>query len=169
MATVKKEIDNLNSAMHELEEDTTIDDMYLTFRVAAEVFGIGIASVTEIVGMQTITLVPDMPDFVKGVVNLRGQIIPVIDIRIRFGLEERAYDERTCIIVLTINETEIGLVVDTVEEVITIDTEHISAPPKIAATKSARYIKGMGKVGDNVKILLNGEKLLLEEELNSLK
>lgn len=169
MTASKKEIENLNSEIQHLEEDTTISDMYLTFRVAEEVFGIGIISVTEIVGMQTITLVPDMPDFVKGVVNLRGQIIPVLDIRLRFNMETRDYDERTCIIVLKIKNVAIGLVVDTVEEVITIEKEHISAPPKIAATKSARYIKGMGKVGNDVKILIDGEKLLMEEELNSLK
>lgn len=169
MSTAKKELDVLNQDIHNQEDDTTIADMYLTFRIADEVFGIGIANVTEIVGMQKITEVPDMPDFVKGVVNLRGQIIPVIDVRIRFGIEKRDYDERTCIIVLKINEVQIGLVVDTVEEVITIDAQHISAPPKVASAKSARYIKGMGKVGDDVKILLDGEKLLLEEELESLK
>lgn len=169
MGSTKQEIENLNSEILEMEEDTTINDMYLTFRIANEVFGIGIANVTEIVGMQNITEVPDMPDFVKGVVNLRGQIIPVIDIRIRFKMEARDYDERTCIIVLKINEVQIGLVVDTVEEVITIDDEHISEPPKVASAQSARYIKGMGKVGDNVKILLDGEKLLREEELNALQ
>lgn len=169
MGATKQEIENLNSEILEMEEDTTINDMYLTFRIANEVFGIGIANVTEIVGMQNITEVPDMPDFVKGVVNLRGQIIPVIDIRIRFKMEARDYDERTCIIVLKINEVQIGLVVDTVEEVITIEDEHISEPPKVASAQSARYIKGMGKVGDNVKILLDGEKLLREEELNALQ
>lgn len=169
MNATKKEIEDLNTEIHEHEEDTTINDMYLTFCIAKEVFGIGIANVTEIVGMQKITEVPDMPEFVKGVVNLRGQIIPVIDVRIRFGIETRDYDERTCIIVLSINSTQIGLVVDTVEEVLTIDQEHISDPPKIATAKSSRYIKGMGKVGEKVKILLDGEKLLLEEELNALK
>lgn len=166
-----KELDDMNSELGDLhgdEEDDTIADMYLTFDLGDEDYGIGIMYVTEIVGMQNITEVPDMPDFVKGVVNLRGQVIPVVDVRLRFKMPARDYDERTCIIVLSIRDVQIGLVVDTVNEVLTIDDSQISPPPKVATANSARYIKGMGKVGDDVKILLDGEKLLFEEELASL-
>lgn len=154
--------------LHDDDDDDTIADMYLTFDLGNEDYGIGIMFVTEIVGMQNITEVPDMPAFVKGVVNLRGQVIPVVDVRLRFKMKAREYDERTCIIVLSIRDVQIGLVVDTVNEVLTIDPAQISPPPKIATANSARYIKGMGKVGDAVKILLDGERLLFDEELASL-
>lgn len=150
------------------EDDESIENMYLTFELGNEVYGIGIAYVTEIVGIQTITEVPDMPNFVKGVVNLRGQVIPVLDVRLRFNMEARDYDERTCIIVVNINNIQLGLVVDTVSEVMTIEDENISPPPKIASANSAKYIKGMGKVGEDVKILLDGQKLLFDEELSAL-
>lgn len=150
------------------DDDESIANMYLTFKLADEEYGIGIMHVTEIVGLQNITEVPDMPEFVKGVVNLRGQVIPVIDVRLRFHMEPKEYDERTCIIVLSIRDVQIGLVVDTVNEVLTIDEKLISPPPKIASANSARYIKGLGKVNEEVKILLSGEKLLFEEEIATL-
>ena len=150
-------------------DEDSIENMYLTFELGKEVYGIGIGYVTEIVGIQNITEVPDMPKFVKGVVNLRGQVIPVLDVRIRFNMPEREYDERTCIVVVNINNVQLGLVVDTVNEVMTIDDSQISPPPKIASANSSRYIKGMGKIADNVKILLNVEKLLFEEELDTLQ
>ncbi len=151
------------------EEDGAIDDMYLTFELGDEIYGIGIKYVTEIVGIQNITEVPDMPDFVKGVVNLRGQVIPVVDVRLRFHMQEREYDERTCIVVVNIDDIQLGLVVDTVNEVMTISSSSISPPPKVAAANSAQYIKGMGKIGDSVKILLDGQKLLFEDEVAELK
>ncbi len=154
---------NLDDIMD--DDDESIANMYLTFKLADEEYGIGIMHVTEIVGLQNITEVPDMPDFVKGVVNLRGQVIPVIDVRLRFHMAPKEYDERTCIIVLSIRDVQIGLVVDTVNEVLTIDEKLISPPPKVAAANSAQYIKGLGKINDEVKILLSGEKLLFEEEL----
>lgn len=160
---IKQNIDNMVD-----DDDESIANMYLTFKLAEEEYGIGIMHVTEIVGLQNITEVPDMPGFVKGVVNLRGQVIPVIDVRLRFHMEPKDYDERTCIIVLNIRDVQIGLVVDTVNEVITIDESLISPPPKVAAANSAQYIKGLGKVNDEVKILLSGEKLLFEDELASL-
>ena len=150
------------------ENEDTLADMFLTFKLGNEDYGIEIRYVTEIVGMQNITEVPDMPDFVKGVVNLRGQVIPIVDVRLRFHMEERAYDERTCIIVVSINSTMIGLVVDTVNEVSNIGEDSISPPPKIASTESANYIHGMGKVGDGVVILLSGQKLLSEAECLNL-
>lgn len=159
---------NAESDLYDAEDEDTIADMYLTFRLGGEDYGIGIIHVTEIVGMQNITEVPDMPNFVKGVVNLRGQVIPVIDVRLRFGMPERDYDERTCIIVVNIRDVQLGMVVDTVNEVLTIAEDLISAPPRIAAANSSRYIKGMGKIGEEVKILLDGDKLLFEEELESL-
>jgi purine-binding chemotaxis protein CheW len=146
------------------EDEDSMKNRYLTFRVGEEDYGIEIVYVTEIVGIQNITEVPDMPAFVKGVINLRGQVIPVIDVRTRFKLPFREYDDRTCFIVVNINASSIGLIVDTVSEVINIPEDQISPPPEINAGDSARYIQGMGKVEDRVKILLDVQKLLLDNE-----
>lgn len=163
-----------NKGRRNVEEDDTLDDedeedsqkdKFLTFHIANEDYGIEIAYVTEIVGIQTITEVPDMPSYVRGVINLRGQVIPVIDVRTRFNLQPRAYDDRTCVVVVNINSTSIGLIVDTVNEVLDIPPTQISPPPSIQAGGSGRYIKGMGKVAESVKILLDVNNLLYETKL----
>jgi len=147
------------------DDEDTQKDKYLTFHLAGEDYGIDIAFVTEIIGIQKITEVPDMPTFVKGVINLRGKVIPVMDVRCRFKMEERAYDERTCIIVVDINETAVGLLVDKVNEVADIPEQDVEPPPKTAKGVSSRFIKGLGKIGKEVKILLKVDKLLFDEEL----
>ena len=164
------ELNKLNETIEELsvENEDTLRNMYLTFKLGKEDYGIEIRYVTEIVGMQKITEVPDMPVFVKGVVNLRGQVIPVLDMRLRFHMESRNYDERTCIVVVNINGAQVGLVVDTVNEVRNIDDTQISPPPQTAGAASAQYIQGMGKVGEAVIILLDGQRLLYEHELAAL-
>lgn len=164
--------DKLNSAMEDDflddEDGDSQKDKYLTFHLGNEDYGLDIRYVIEIVGIQKITEVPDMPKFVKGVINLRGQVIPVMDVRTRFNMEPRDYDDRTCVIVVRINETSIGLVVDTVNEVADIPEQHVSPPPQVSKGAGSRFIKGMGKIGDDVKILLNVDKLLYEEELERL-
>jgi purine-binding chemotaxis protein CheW len=164
---MSNDLDKLNQTIADTVNDTedTLKDMYLTFRLGHEDYGIEIRYVTEIVGMQKITEVPDMPNFVKGVVNLRGQVIPVIDMRLRFHMMQQDYDERTCIVVVNIGGAQVGLVVDTVNEVRNIDEAQVSPPPKAAGADSAQYIQGMGKVGETVVILLEGKKLLHENEL----
>ena len=161
------ELTQLNTTIEQaaLENEDTLKNMYLTFRLGNEDYGIEIRYVTEIVGMQKITEVPDMPVFVKGVVNLRGQVIPVLDMRLRFHMDPREYDERTCIVVVNIGGAQVGLVVDTVNEVRNIDDAQISPPPRTAGADSARYIQGMGKVGEEVIILLEGQRLLYENEV----
>lgn len=153
----------------EEENEDTQKDKYLTFNIGNEVYGFEIRFVTEIIGLQKITQVPDMSDYVKGVINLRGKIIPVLDIRLRFAMEEKEYSDRTCIIVADIQGTSIGLIVDEVSEVIDIAETQVDPPPKTGRGKQSAYIQGMGKVGDDVKILLNIEKLLQEKEINELE
>jgi len=164
------ELNQINTEIESLvdENEDTLRNMYLTFRLGNEDYGIEIRYVTEIVGMQKITEVPDMPSFVKGVVNLRGQVIPVLDVRLRFNMEPRDYDERTCIVVVNINASQVGLVVDTVNEVRNINDDQISPPPRTAGAASAQYIQGMGKVGEEVIILLEGQRLLFEQEMAAL-
>ena len=161
-----------NDGLDELWEDEDGDDAqkdkFLTFKIADEEFAIPIGHVIEIVGIQKITEVPDMPDFVKGVINLRGKVIPVMDVRLRFHLPSVAYDDRTCVVVVSVGNVTIGLVVDTVSEVVSIPESNISPPPRFSSATSGRYVSGMGKIGDAVKIIIDAEKLLRDDELASL-
>ena len=142
------------------EDEDTQKDRYLTFELGHEAYGIPISHVVEIVTIQKITEVPDMPAYVKGVINLRGQVIPVIDVRLRFGLESRDYDDRTCVVVVSIEDLNVGLVVDTVQEVREIPEAQVAPPPAVGSSGKDRYICGLGKVGDEVKILLDVAKLI---------
>jgi purine-binding chemotaxis protein CheW len=150
------------------DDEDTQKDKYLTFLLGGEDYGLKISYVTEIIGIQKIAEVPDMPEFIKGVINLRGKVIPVMDVRSRFHLEFREYDERTCIIVVDVNDSVIGLVVDEVNEVVDIPESQVEPPPKSFGGAGGRYIEGMGKIGDDVKILLDVSKILHEEELETL-
>ncbi|MEW6192920.1 MAG: chemotaxis protein CheW [Bacillota bacterium] len=157
--------DNLNADLLEDEEgEDTQEDKFLTFILGEEEYGIEIRHVTEIIGIQSITEVPDMPAHVKGVINLRGKVVPVMDMRLRFGMPERPYDDRTCIVVINIDGQAVGLVVDRVSEVLDIPKDDIEPPPAVKRGAGSRFIQGMGKVGAEVKILLNAERLLHDEE-----
>ena len=159
---------HLDSLTLQEELEDTQEGKFLTFHLCGEEYGIEIRYVKEINGIQKITDLPEVPAFVKGVINLRGKVIPVIDVRLRFGMEEREYDERTCIVVVEIQETATGLIVDEVSEVIDIPEENIEPPPRVGASVSSRYIKGLGKVNDTVKILLDVQRLMLEDELEMI-
>jgi purine-binding chemotaxis protein CheW len=150
-----------------LEEEDSQKDKYLTFYVDDECYGIEIRYVTEIIGLQKITPVPEMPDFVRGIINLRGKIIPVMDVRVRFHKPYREYLERTCIIVIDLHDLSIGLIVDSVAEVLNIPSDEIVAPPDLNK-RSNRFVMGIGKVGHEVKLLLDCEKLLNDEETEQL-
>jgi purine-binding chemotaxis protein CheW len=151
------------------EDEDTQKDKYLTFNVGREEYGLEICFVTEIIGIQKITDVPDMPGYIKGVINLRGKVIPVMDVRLRFKMPEREYDDRTCTVVVNVNGASVGLVVDTVREVVDIPENFIELPPEVAEASTQGYIKGLGKVGDEVKILLDVEKLLRKEDMHALQ
>lgn len=150
----------------EMEEDTQ-KGRYLTFSLGNESYGIEIQYVTEIIGMQTITEVPELPSYVKGIINLRGKIIPVIDVRLRFKKEPKDYNDRTCIIVIDIMDISIGLIVDNVSEVLYISEQDIEAPPQMNRVNN-RFIKNIGKVDNDVKLLLDCEKLLSDDEVEDL-
>ncbi len=154
--------------LYDEDDEDTQKDKYLTFQLGGEEYGIEIRHVTEVVGLQKITAVPDMPEFVKGVINLRGQVIPVMDVRTRFMMEPRDYDDRTCVVVVDIKETSIGLVVDEVQEVLDIPENRIEPPPRVSQRSGSRFIQGLGKMDDAVKILLNVTRLLFEDELDQL-
>jgi len=146
---------------------------YLTFSMAEEEYGIGILKVKEIIGMMAITTVPKTPEFVKGVINLRGKVIPVVDLRLRFGMEAIDYTERTCIIVVEIEGTSgtvmIGIVVDAVSEVLNINGDEIADTPTFGAKLDTNYILGMAKMEGGVKILLDIDQVLSGEEIAALE
>lgn len=159
---------DLSKSSVEPDEDTQ-KGRFLTFILDRETYGIEIRFVTEIIGIQVITEIPELPDYVKGIINLRGKIIPVMDVRLRFRKEQVEYNDRTCIIVIDINSISIGLIVDSVAEVITIADQDVVEPPKMSKDSGNRYIKNIGKAGNDVKLLLDCEKLLSEDELEELR
>ena len=138
---------------------------FLTFLLQEEEYGLEILKVREIMGLMDITTVPQTPDYVRGVINLRGQVIPVVDLRLKFGMDKGEDDKRTCIIVVDVEGVMMGIVVDTVSEVIDIDSSHIEATPSFGTELNTDYILGMGKVQGKVKILLDIDKVLTSEEL----
>jgi purine-binding chemotaxis protein CheW len=146
---------------------------YLTFTLADEEYGIGILKIKEIIGMMQITTVPQTPEFVKGVINLRGKVIPVIDLRLRFGMESIDYTDRTCIIVVeiqgTIQTVQIGIVVDSVSEVLNIKGEEVEDTPTFGTKLNTDYILGMAKMEGGVKILLDIDRVLKAEEVELLE
>jgi purine-binding chemotaxis protein CheW len=148
------------------DNEDTQADKYLFFRIGKESYGVGIRHVIEIIELQNISTVPDMPDYVKGVINLRGKVIPIVDLRLRFDMDEREYDNRTCIIVTEVDRLLVGFLVDTVEEVLEIPEKDIEPPPKFKSVSGGdRYISGMGKSGEAIKILIDVEKLVRDENL----
>lgn len=151
----------------QFEEDTQ-KDKFLTFNLGNEYYGIGIEYVTEIIGILPITEVPELPNFIRGIVNLRGRIIPVMDVRLKFKKEFVTYNERTCIIVVDIKDNAVGLIVDGVAEVTNIPDENIVEQPILSSGTSNQYIKSIGKVGNEVKLLLDCDKLLTHHEVNIL-
>jgi purine-binding chemotaxis protein CheW len=138
---------------------------YLTFGLGSEEYGLEILKVKEIIGVMNITSVPQTPKYVKGVINLRGKVIPVIDLRLKFGMDVVEYNDRTCIIVVDIavkagKKTVMGIVVDSVSEVLNIKAEEIEDTPTFGVTLGTDYILGMAKVKGGVKILLDINKVL---------
>ncbi len=133
---------------------------YLTFALGREEYGLEILKVMETISIMEITAVPQVPECVKGVINLRSKVIPVVSLRKKLGMEDIAYTEETCVTVVNIENTLIGIIIDKVEEVLDISEENIELPPSSGITGKTDYILGIGKVGDTVKILLNIDKVL---------
>lgn len=137
---------------------------YLTFCVADEEYGVEILKIREIMGVMDITSVPRMPVYMEGVINLRGSVIPVVDLRLKFGLDEIEHTEETCIIVVNVGR-EVGVIVDRVSEVLDIPGGDIEPAPSMGGSVDTSFIMGLGKVGDFVKILLDIDHVLNTDEL----
>ncbi len=151
------------------ETEDTQKDKFLTFFIGSEQYAIPIKHVSEIIGMLKITPVPQMPVYFKGVINLRGKVIPVMDIRLRFGLSAKDYDERTCVIVVNFDNLIVGFVVDTVSEVLDITPDKIEHSQHMTVNTADHFIKGMGKVGDSIKMIVDINALLKTDTETLLK
>lgn len=154
----------------QLEEDLQ-KGQFMTFQTGREYFGIGISYINEIIQMQPITAVPEVEDYIKGLINLRGKIIPVIDIRVRFKMEPLEYTDRTCIIVINVKSMVIGVIVEKIAEVVTITDDDIVPPPTLGRRDSEqnKYVYGLARIGDSIKLLLDPEKLVKDADIETLE
>ena len=150
-----------------MEQEDTQKGKFLTFSLGSEMYGIEVRYVIEIIGIQPMTEVPELPDHIKGIINLRGKIIPVMDVRLRFKKPFKEYNDRTCVIVIDIDDNYIGLIVDSVSEMLSIPEGEIVDPPEANKTGN-RYIKGIGKVGNEMKLILDCNKLLNDRDIEKL-
>ena len=165
MADATAQLEQLNKAIMEKE------GKYLTFALGPEEYGLEILKVREIIGYMDITAVPQTPEYVRGVINLRGQVIPVVDLRAKFGMETAERTDQTCIIVVEISQDgrkfNTGIVVDNVQEVLDIAGDAIEDAPQFGSNAETDFILGMGKIGDSVKILLDIDRVLTSGGLTS--
>lgn len=148
----------------ELAVATPLEE-YLTFTLGNEEYGVDILRVQEIRRYDTVTRVPNAPGFVKGVINLRGTIVPVVDMRLRFGLGEPRYDTLTVMIILNIHRRVVGMVVDSVSDVLSLDRQNIKPPPEFGSTLDTRYISGLAAEGERMLILVDIERLMSSPEM----
>jgi purine-binding chemotaxis protein CheW len=143
---------------------------YLTFQLAGEEYGLEILKVKEIIGIMNITALPRTPDFVKGVINLRGKVIPVIDLRLKFGFEEAGHTDKTCIVVVEIEENkafiQVGIIVDAVSEVLNVVVEDLEDTPKFGVSLDTEFILGMAKSSGKVRTLLDIDRVLSTQEIS---
>lgn len=148
-------------------------DKYVTFKSGNEYFGLKIEYVNEIIVYQEITEIPESDDYIKGLINLRGKIIPVIDVRVRFKQEQLEYTDRTCIIIVNVNDIVVGLIVEKIAEVVEIKEEDILPPPSIVIGGDEKvqnkYVYAIGKVGDSVKLLVDPDRILKDEDLSLME
>lgn len=161
----------VKKAAKETDEHDVQKEKYMTFKSGNEYFGLKIQYVDEIIQLQTITAIPETEDYIKGLINLRGKVIPVIDVRLRFKQKPFEYNDRTCIIVIIVKSTVVGLIVEKIAEVVEIKEENILPPPTIGRVDKAhnKYVYGIGKVGDSVKLLLDPDKLLNDDDLSVIE
>jgi purine-binding chemotaxis protein CheW len=167
MGQAARVIEQESQALHDLE------GKYLTFTLADEDFGLEILKVREIIGMLDITAIPQTPSFFKGVINLRGRVIPVVDLRLKFGLPAMEYGERTCIIVVEVKTemgpVQMGVVVDTVSEVFNVNGADIEPSPSFGSRLDTRYILGLAKARGSIKILLDIDRVMESRDLAVLE
>ncbi len=157
--------------MEENIVSTVMDDLqgkFLTFHIEDTIYGIELLHVIEIISIQNATRIPNVPTYIKGIINLRGKIVPVIDVRLKFKQSERAYDEKTCIIVVVIEDMQVGLIVDRVSEVVTVDQAELANPPELGTTSNEKYLQSIATVGEKVVLNIDCHKFF-HSDLNYTK
>lgn len=148
--------------------EETLDDLngrFLTFYIGNTIYGIELLHVIEIISIEPVTRVPGVPAYIKGIFNLRGKVVPVIDVRLKFNQEERPYDDKTCIIVVTIHDMQVGLIVDSVSEVVTIGKEERTTPPDLGSGTTDRYLRSIAKIGNRIILNIDCEKFFQNDLL----
>lgn len=150
-----------------------LDNQLLTFWLDKQMFGVSITNVAQIISMLPVTEMPETPEYVKGIINLRGNIIPIIDMRLRLSKPEAEYTDRTCIVITNVNDGQLGFIVDEVDAVVRISHEQISNAPRIGDDYSNRYLNGIATIPSNdgnekIVLWLNLGKILLKDELDQL-
>jgi len=157
-------MESMNDEAAELRDD--LSNKYLTFKIDGQMYGISIANVIEIVKIQPATTMPELPFYAKGIINLRGRVLPLIDVNLRFNKPEQEYTDRTCIIIVDIDDKHVGFIVDAVDEVLDIDSEKISPPPAFSGGGQNRFVTGVGKMEKHIVLLLNA-RLLVSDDMMS--
>lgn len=144
---------------------------YMTFKSGKECYGLKIQYVSEIITFQTITAIPETEDYIKGLINLRGKILPVIDVRARFKQEPIEYNDRTCIMVIMVKDMTVGLIIEQIAEVVEIADENILPPPSIMRGDKIqnKYVYGIGRIDDSVKLLIDPDKLLNDDDMSAVE
>lgn len=143
-----------------IEAEDTQQGKYLTFQIGDEIYGIEISAVVEILNIQAITFVPLVPEYVKGIINLRGKVVPVLDVRLKFKKSARNYDERTCIIILEIHDIMIGIIIDRICDVLNIDDKQIVDLPSLKTVEHSVFVRNIANVSDKAILILNSEKFI---------
>lgn len=160
-------MNDMNEILQLSASDGDLSTKYLTFLIDGQHYGLSIANVIEIVQILPMTEMPDIPYYAKGIINLRGRVVPLIDVNLRFGKPEREYTDRTCIIIVDINGEHMGMIVDEVEEVLDIDGSLISPPPSFSAGSSSRYITGIGRLDKNTVLLLDSRLVFMDMDMSA--
>ena len=160
---IKEAVAKQQSTDRKLSNENTVLGKVMTFHIGDQIYGIEIQYVTEIIEMQHITKIPHVPPYIKGIINVRSKVVPIVDIRSRFGKEEIPSTNRTCIIILSLNEMSVGIIVDSVADVEDIHSHDISATPENRSVNTNSFIQYMIRSGDDVKLILDVAKLLDDE------
>lgn len=145
-----------------LAEEDDLAGRYLTFYIEDALYGVDLRHVIEIIGIQSIAMVPDVPYYIKGIINLRGRIVPVLDTRLRIGLPERAHDDHTCIVIIDIDDSMVGMIVDSVAEVSTFASEDLSSLPEFTNVNAKKYLSSISRSGDQLVLNLDCKQFLAD-------
>ena len=166
----QNEVKQVKQEIKRRKKDSEVEDLeqYVTFVIGEETYGVEVLKVQEIIGMTRITHVPNTMDFMRGVINLRGSVVPVVDMRIKFNMEEKEYDNFTVILIVEVRERLVGMIVDAVSDVVAIPVNNIQETPHFTTRIETDFIEGIGRIDDQLIIILNVNKILTIEELEQI-